>query len=124
MGRPKQHQLFLKAPQQTPRFTRPSRREKRTSLASLTQTHLESITDALQEIELLIDEDDGVPYRIGDSFYTLSSDEATERMEGEKGVVEAQVEGLEEQLETIREELNKLKAKLYGKFGTSINLEK
>jgi prefoldin subunit 4 len=90
----------------------------------LTQTHLESITDALQEIELLIDEDEGVPYKIGDSFYTLSSEEATERMEGEKVVVEAQVEGLEEQLETIREELNKLKAKLYGKFGTSINLEK
>src|ERR1700733_700276 len=98
MGRPKQHQLLLKAPQQTTRFTRPPRGEKRISLPSLTQTHLESITDALQEIELLIDEDEEVPYKIGDSFYTLSSEEATERMEGEKVVVEAQVEGLEEQL--------------------------
>jgi prefoldin subunit 4 len=78
----------------------------------------------LQEIELLIDEDEGVPYKIGDSFYTLSSEEASERMEGEKGVVEHEVEGLEAQLEAIREDLDKLKAKLYGKFGTSINLEK
>jgi prefoldin subunit 4 len=85
---------------------------------------LESLTDALQEIELLIDEDEGVPYRIGDTFYLLSTDEATERMEGEKGVVEGDVDKLQEQIEEMREELDQLKAKLYSKFGTSINLEK
>lgn len=83
------------------------------------------MTDAVQEIELLIlDDDEGVPYKIGDSFYTLTADEATERMEQEKTSVEKEIGGMEEEIESVREELNKLKVKLYGKFGSSINLEK
>jgi prefoldin subunit 4 len=72
----------------------------------------------------MLDEDEGVPYRIGDSFYTLSTEEATERMEGDKEAINGEVDKLEEEVEGIREELGHLKAKLYGKFGTSINLEK
>jgi prefoldin subunit 4 len=78
----------------------------------------------LQEIELVIDEDEGVPYKIGDSFYSLTVEEATERMEGEKVSIEAEIGKMEENIESIREDLDKLKVKLYGKFGTSINLEK
>jgi prefoldin subunit 4 len=78
----------------------------------------------LQEIELVIDEDEGVPYKIGDSFYSLTVEEATERMEGEKVGIEAEIGKMEESIESIREDLDKLKVKLYGKFGTSINLEK
>jgi prefoldin subunit 4 len=78
----------------------------------------------LQEIELVIDEDEGVPYKIGDSFYSLTVEEATERMEGEKLAIETEIGKMEENIESIREDLDKLKVKLYGKFGTSINLEK
>ena len=79
----------------------------------------------MQEMELLIlDDDEGVPYKIGDSFYTLTVDEATERMEEEKAVVEKEIGEIEEEIETVKEELEKLKVKLYGKFGSSINLEK
>jgi prefoldin subunit 4 len=79
----------------------------------------------MQEIELLIlDDDEGVPYKIGDSFYTLTVDEATERMEEEKALAEKEIGGMEEEIESVREDLNKLKVKLYGKFGSSINLEK
>ena len=73
---------------------------------------------------VILDEDEGVPYKIGDSFYTLTVDEATERMEEEKTLVEKQMGNMEEEIENVREELNKLKIKLYGKFGSSINLEK
>jgi prefoldin subunit 4 len=72
----------------------------------------------------VIDEDEGVPYKIGDSFYSLSVEEATERMEGEKGEIETEIGKLEEDIENMKEDLSKLKVKLYGKFGTSINLEK
>ena len=65
-----------------------------------------------------------MPYRIGDSFYSLSTEEATERMEGEKGVVEEEIGKMEEEIENLKGELEKLKLKLYGKFGNSINLEK
>ena len=57
-----------------------------------------------------MDEDEKVPYRIGDFFYSLTAEEASERME--------------EQIETIKEQLEQLKVQLYGKFGNSINLEK
>jgi prefoldin subunit 4 len=73
---------------------------------------------------LVIDEDEGVPYKIGDSFYSLTVEDATERMEGEKVEIEAEIGKMEEGIESIREDLEKLKVKLYGKFGTSINLEK
>lgn len=73
---------------------------------------------------LLLDDGEGVPYRIGDSFYSLTPEEATERMEEEKGVVRVEIGKMEEEMETIKEELAKLKVTLYGKFGNSINLEK
>jgi prefoldin subunit 4 len=78
----------------------------------------------LQEIELLIDDEDGVPYRIGDSFYTLSAVEATRRMEDEKASLEGEIATMDEGIEEIKDQLEGLKKRLYGKFGSSINLEK
>lgn len=85
---------------------------------------MESITDALQEIELIIDEEAGAPYRIGDSFYTLGAEEAKQRMEEERGSVEREIGKMEDEIAGIKEELDGLKSRLYGKFGSSINLEK
>jgi prefoldin subunit 4 len=72
----------------------------------------------------LIDEDEGVPYRIGDSFYRVSVEEATSRMEDERTGVEGEIARMEEEIQGIRGQLEVLKRKLYGKFGSSINLEK
>ena len=69
-------------------------------------------------------DEDEVPYRIGDSFYTLSVDEATRRMEEDKASVEAEIKRMEGEIDSIKEELEGLKRRLYGKFGSSINLEK
>jgi chaperonin cofactor prefoldin len=83
------------------------------------------LTDALQELELLLlDEDERIPYRVGDSFYSLTTEEATERIESEKGNVEGEIGKMKEEIEIIKEQLNKLKVQLYGKFGNSINLDK
>lgn len=81
------------------------------------------MSDALQEIELM-DEEDTVPYKIGDSFYLLKAEEATERMEGEKTATEEEIGKMEEEIEEMKTEMTKLKRILYGKFGNSINLEK
>jgi chaperonin cofactor prefoldin len=72
----------------------------------------------------MIDEEEGVPYKIGDSFYVLSTEEVTERMEGEKESTGGEISRMEEEIENLKGELEKLKKVLYGKFGTSINLEK
>ena len=73
---------------------------------------------------LILDEDEKVPYKIGDSFYSLTTAEATEKMEEEKVAVEGEIGKLEEQVEGIKGQLERLKVQLYGKFGNSINLEK
>jgi chaperonin cofactor prefoldin len=71
-----------------------------------------------------MDEEDTVPYRIGDSFYLLKAEEATERMEGEKTTIESEISKMEEDIEGMKTQLAKLKRILYGKFGNSINLER
>ena len=73
---------------------------------------------------MLLDDDEGVPCKIGDSFYSLSVEEATERMEEEKGAAEEEIGRMEEEIDEVKRELEKLKVQLYGKFGNSINLEK
>ena len=73
---------------------------------------------------MLLDDDEGVPYKIGDTFYSLSTTEATERMKSEKVVVEEEIGKMEEEIDSLKRELDKLKVQLYGKFGNSINLEK
>ena len=65
----------------------------------------------------MIDDEDGVPYRIGDSFYRVSPEEARSEVEGEIGRMQEEIRGIRGQLEV-------LKRLLYGKFGSSINLEK
>jgi len=49
--------------------------------------------------------------------------EVQEQLEGEVGQINDQVSALEEKLEIVREEMQQLKAALYGRFGRSINLE-
>ena len=73
---------------------------------------------------LILDDGEGVPYKIGDSFYVLTTEEAAERMEEEKGVVQGDIGKMVEEIDSIKEELENLKVQLYGKFGSSINLEK
>jgi prefoldin subunit 4 len=71
-----------------------------------------------------LDEDELVPYRIGESFYLLKAEEVAERMEGEKVAVEGEMTRMEEDVERCKTRLATLKRVLYGKFGSSINLER
>lgn len=62
-------------------------------------------------------------YKIGDTFFSLPLPEAQELLASSTERIEKEVEELEEQLGGIREEMNKLKGKLYARFGRGINLE-
>ena len=62
-------------------------------------------------------------YKIGDSFVMLPLPEVQEQLSGSVDKINDQVSVLEEKLETIREEMQQLKAALYSRFGRSINLE-
>jgi len=71
----------------------------------------------------LADEDDKIPYKIGDSFISLPLPEVQEMLSTSTSKIEEDVSALEERLSTVREEMSQLKVELYARFGRSINLE-
>ncbi|KAL9104927.1 MAG: hypothetical protein Q9163_000172 [Psora crenata] len=80
---------------------------------------LEELSDELE----LADEDENIPYKVGDAFISLPLPEVQELLAASRERIEVSVSGLEEKLTGIREEMEHLKAELYARFGKSINLE-
>lgn len=60
---------------------------------------------------------------IGESFFDTTEDDATEYCETEVERLQAKIDVLDSEQETILEEQAKLKKILYGRFGKSIQLE-
>lgn len=82
----------------------------------------EDLDDISSELELA-DEDDKIPYRVGDSFISLPLPEAQEMLSTNTTKIEEEVSVLEGKIATVREEMSELKVELYARFGRSINLE-
>ncbi|KAF9874511.1 prefoldin subunit 4 [Colletotrichum karsti] len=82
----------------------------------------EELEDLSTELELA-DEDETVPYKIGDAYFHVPQPQAIEMLEKASSKIEEDVEELESKLETIKEEMTQLKVELYARFGKSINLE-
>ncbi len=66
---------------------------------------------------------DKVMLNLGNAFFELEEDEATEFCEDEVTKKQEAVDRLQEEEGDILEEQKKLKRVLYAKFGKSINLE-
>ncbi|PYH45820.1 tubulin-binding prefolding complex subunit GIM3 [Aspergillus saccharolyticus JOP 1030-1] len=88
----------------------------------LKQKDKEDLEEISTELELA-DEDELVPYKIGDSFFHLPLEEAQSLLATSTEQIDAEVSKLEENLGDLREELQQLKVALYARFGRSINLE-
>ena len=85
---------------------------------------LQNLEDASDELLMLDDEDSAaVPYFVGEVFMMYSAEETTGMMEEYKATLNAEMEAMEEKSEGLKKILADLKAKLYAKFGTNINLE-
>ncbi|KAH6656700.1 Gim complex component GIM3-like protein [Truncatella angustata] len=82
----------------------------------------EELDDVTSELELA-DEDDLVPYKIGDAFFHVSLEQAQEMLSTSNEKIEEEVSALEDNMGTIKEEMTELKVELYARFGRSINLE-
>ncbi|KAN0106877.1 Prefoldin, subunit 4 [Hyaloscypha variabilis] len=82
----------------------------------------EDLDDISSELELA-DEDDKIPYKIGDSFISLPLPEVQELLSTNTTKIEEEVSVLEGKLATVREDMSELKVELYARFGRSINLE-
>ncbi|KAL1980014.1 hypothetical protein VTN96DRAFT_4811 [Rasamsonia emersonii] len=82
----------------------------------------EDLEEVSTELELA-DEDELVPYKIGDSFIHLPLSEAQALLASSTEELDGEVSRLEESLADLREEMQQLKVALYARFGRSINLE-
>lgn len=82
----------------------------------------EELDDITMELELA-DEDDKIPYKIGDAFFHIPLPQAQELLASSTSRTEEEVSGLEEKLATVKDEMTQLKVELYARFGRSINLE-
>ncbi|EER26774.1 hypothetical protein D8B26_002805 [Coccidioides posadasii str. Silveira] len=105
------------------RFSRLHQRE--TALEEQLKTKQKDKED-LEEISAeldLADEDEPVPYKIGDSFISLPLPEAQALLTASSEQIDEEVSKIEGQLGELRDELQQLKVALYARFGRSINLE-
>ncbi|CAK1361613.1 Prefoldin subunit 4 [Cercospora beticola] len=105
------------------RFSRLHSREKGLEEElKVKQKDKEDLEEISGELELA-DEDDKVPYKIGDSFFNLPVSEVQELLSAAVERIDGEVSAVEEKLSEYREEMQTLKTALYGRFGKSINLE-
>lgn len=73
---------------------------------------------------MLLDDDTApIPYRIGEVFIHLSSEETQDFLENAKSKLQEEIKTLESQSGEVKTILSDLKVKLYAKFGNNINLE-
>ncbi|KAJ5523824.1 hypothetical protein N7504_001292 [Penicillium tannophilum] len=86
------------------------------------QKDKEDLEEVSMELELA-DEDELVPYKIGDSFFQLPLEEAQAMLTTSTEQIDTDVSKLEDSISELREELQQLKVSLYARFGRSINLE-
>ncbi|KAK6540123.1 hypothetical protein TWF694_008945 [Orbilia ellipsospora] len=99
-----------------------SRHTLLTSTLSEKNTEKEYLTDVSSELELS-DDDDLVPYKIGDAFVSLRVEEVREMLENEIKEIDEEIEDLEGRVRDEKGKMDELKVQLYAKFGRSINLE-
>ena len=100
-----------------------SRKQRATEALNALQTEYDGIEDASNELMLADDEEEPARIRIGECFFSMSGDDAQtmlERLQEEKTAAKKAQEDLIAQTD---KRMAELKAQLYAKFGTTINLE-
>lgn len=83
----------------------------------------EYLDDLALEIELL-DDNEKVNYKLGDTFVLMRHSSVVRRLENDNLVLTKEMTALENSIEVTQERMNELKKQLYSKFGQSINLDR
>lgn len=92
------------------------------NLIRIVQKDKEDLEEVSTELEL-VDEDEKVPYKIGDAFVALPVAEVQELLSQSSSRIDEEVTRIEESLSGVRDDMEQLKLDLYARFGRSINLE-
>ncbi|EJU04159.1 Prefoldin subunit 4 [Dacryopinax primogenitus] len=86
------------------------------------RTEKEYLDDVAMELEL-VDEDEPVLYKIGETFVHIKLQHAQQLLEKEHKTIDAEVAKLQSQVDESENGMKELKVVLYAKFGNAINLE-
>merc|ERR1712045_834412 len=87
------------------------------------KTEIQTLEDAGTDMMMLEDDDEKIPYQIGEVFVEMTQDEVQETLDKTKETLEEEVTKLEEKANEIKSQMSDLKTHLYAKFGNAINLE-
>lgn len=98
-------------------------RDEKSDFLKAIKEEKEYLDDLALEIELL-DEDEKVQHKIGDIFVFLEVQKAVEKVEEENRALSIKIEHAESVVDELDGRLKSLKAELYAKFGSNINLER
>ncbi|XP_030768091.1 probable prefoldin subunit 4 [Sitophilus oryzae] len=86
------------------------------------ENDLKSLEDACDEIALF-DDDEQIPYLVGEVFIYQDLETTQKCLEEAKEKISAEITALNTKSVGIKDQMSELKAHLYGKFGSHINLE-
>ena len=87
------------------------------------KSEIQAFKDAVEEVEGCM-EADGILMKIGEAYTSVDEDSVTEKLTRLIDDSEASLSKKSDEIEHVKTGLDSLKKLLYGKFGTSINLEK
>jgi len=90
------------------------------------QNEIVTLTDAatdVEELALTMEDDEKVPYLVGEIFVLEAPDVVQTMLEKRKADTENEVTALENRAAGIKAIMTDLKTHLYAKFGDAINLE-
>lgn len=90
----------------------------------LKKKEVEGLEDALGELDMVLDEDELIPYKIGDVFMQMSFESVKSRLTERLEKVKSELEGSQKSMDETTTEMDLLKKALYSKFKDSINLDK
>jgi len=87
------------------------------------KTEIQTLEDASTDMMMLEDDDEKIPYQIGEVFVSMTQDEVQETLDNTKESCNEEVTKLEEKADEVKAQMSDLKTHLYAKFGNAINLE-
>ncbi|KAI5645406.1 prefoldin subunit domain-containing protein [Phthorimaea operculella] len=86
------------------------------------QNDMKNLEEAVEELSLA-DDADNIPFLVGEVFICQSLEETLKSLEDAKTKKVNEISDLEARCEELKSQMGELKAQLYGKFGSHINLE-
>ncbi|XP_004931476.1 probable prefoldin subunit 4 [Bombyx mandarina] len=86
------------------------------------QNDVKNLEEAVEELSLA-DDSEKIPYLIGEIFICQNLEITLKNLEEAKAKKIHEIHDLEEKCEELKSQMSDLKAHLYGKFGSHINLE-